>query len=175
MAIITLDNGGKSIANSETYKLSQDITEIVKSLNVVTICQDQAHMDSLDLTDVSNRVCLRVDQMVIYVHNGSTWKRQTPAAGAGPFAMAAGTASAIMGTVNSLNFAVNFPSGRFTQPPIVTLGKSMSTNAAVQFSAINVTASGFIMNAHHVGGGDVSQSVACMWTAVQMTPTSGAG
>lgn len=175
MPNIVRDNGGKVMANSEDYNLSGDMIEIVDSLAVVTIVANQAAMEALDVTKVPNRVCFRVDQFALYGYTGSAWKRLSASAGNGPYAVGAGIASATIGNVSSSVFAVTFPAGRFTTPPIVTLGKAMSTNQRLVFAATNVTAAGFNMHVQDVNLNAINQSVSCFWQAVQMTPTSGAG
>lgn len=172
MPILVRDNGGKSIANSEDYNLAGDVTEIVDSLNVCTVVADQAAMDAL--TTFTGRFCLRLDEMAIYAFNG-TWNRLSPRAGGIPYAMSAGSSTLNMGGTSGATVAVTFPAGRFTAPPVVTLGKAMSTHSKLVFYAVNVTASGFNLGAQTTDGTTTSITAGCTWQATQMTATSGVG
>jgi hypothetical protein len=93
----------------------------------------------------------------------------------GPFAMAAGADSFTMNGSATTTKAVTFPPGRFTAPPIITLGKAMSGRGEINFFATNQTTTGFTLGAQTTSGAASVIGVACNWTAVQMTPTSGAG
>jgi hypothetical protein len=84
-----------------------------------------------------------------------------------PYSMAAGTTGSISAGGNAI---VTFPSGRFTQPPIVTATANVasSTNARTPH-VTSVTSTGFtIFNVS-------ANSGAHNWIAIQMTPTASAG
>lgn len=89
-----------------------------------------------------------------------------------PFAFAAGQAVTPAGG----SIAVTFPSGRFSQPPIVTLAVvsgSMPGSVAQAYHSVP-TATGMTIYTHStaaVAGG----ALTVQWIAVQMTSSSGAG
>jgi hypothetical protein len=93
----------------------------------------------------------------------------------GPFAMAAGTETFTMNGTSTTTRTVTFPPGRFTVPPIITLGKAMSGRGDIVFYAIGSTTTGFTIGAQCANSVNLSIPVACQWHAVQMTPTSGVG
>lgn len=90
--------------------------------------------------------------------------------GVRPFAMAAGdgATSAASGTAT-----VTFPSGRFTQTPIVT-ATSTSSAFALFAEAYNASTTSVTVAVETSSGPNLS-SRAFSWTAVQMTSGSGAG
>lgn len=90
-----------------------------------------------------------------------------------PFAQAAGQVSAGANTTGVSS--VTFPSGRFSQPPIVSLvirNYVASSKAAVHAS---LSSSGFTLSTYNVNTGANISGVAVDWTAVQMTSSSAAG
>lgn len=90
-----------------------------------------------------------------------------------PDAVAAGTAGIPPGNagVQSGPFAVAFPAGRFTQPPIVT---ATTNNTRLVACVSGVTQHGFNLFVGNWSPGAHGSSLA-YWTAVQMTPTAANG
>lgn len=99
----------------------------------------------------------------------------------GPFAVASGLVSisgAAVGSGLQVNTAIAFPTGRFTQIPIVTAtlqgtpaGAGFLVSRAVPTSITAGTV--YLYNAGSAAATWTGMSVA--WTAIQMTPTSAAG
>lgn len=90
-----------------------------------------------------------------------------------PFAQAAGVAEITGGgTINRSTVTVTFPSGRFTQPPIVEV-----SSGAWQYSAYvaSVTADSASIGLRHIENANWSSTNTIYWRAAQMTPTSAAG
>jgi hypothetical protein len=83
-----------------------------------------------------------------------------------PFRMAAGSVS----VANGGSSAVTFPTGRFTQTPLVTLGiQAASSTVSAPASTSSITSTG--MNIFN--SGSVTRTIS--WIAVQMTSGSSAG
>jgi uncharacterized protein (DUF111 family) len=96
--------------------------------------------------------------------------------GVRPFATAAGIASIpAPASANTLTTAsVTFPSGRFTETPVVT---GVIGNAATNqrtFKIDGLSTSGFTAGQWQTTGATM-QSTSFYWRATQMTSTSGAG
>jgi hypothetical protein len=90
------------------------------------------------------------------------------------FAMAAGITTINMGGTAGATLAVTFPVGRFTQPPVGSA--VVAAGSANYFASIaSVTAAGFTLYCSHRDSTTTSTAILCHWTAVQMTPSSGAG
>lgn len=90
-----------------------------------------------------------------------------------PFAQAAGNAS-YAGTVGvdaSVTVSVTFPTGRFTQPPIVT---ASSNNSRITMAVSAVTTTGFTLAFGNRSGASAT-TIAATWAAVQMSSASAAG
>ena len=111
-----------------------------------------------------------------YVHNGTSWQRSVP------FAMASGTvANSGTGVSNVGGVAfydalvvVNFPSGRFTVVPHVTVTFDDQSAGSVTVAQLtNTTLTQASMRAIRFGAAPPVGVI--RWTAVQMTPTSAAG
>ena len=112
----------------------------------------------------------RLDLHLTQTYTSTAWNT-----GSGtPFAMAAGIIAVSSGGVSN----VVFPVGRFTVPPILTLGMSYviaSGNAATSL-AYYVYAGGNSLTKDGVGLRTLTTDIVNVsWTAVQMTPTSAAG
>ena len=86
-----------------------------------------------------------------------------------PVSMAAGTVTLSFSGAPA-SASVTFPTGRFTQPPIVTATLAVA-GLGISLSATSVTATGCTIG----GSSSYTGSVPVQWVAVQMTATSGAG
>lgn len=106
---------------------------------------------------------------------------QTPLPVVGPpkadvYATAAGQATLTIGTNSaSGSVAITFPSGRFSQPPIVNATKAGGGLAKYSVWISNITTTGATLNVYSGDGTATTGSLAIDWTAVQMTSTSAAG
>ena len=103
----------------------------------------------------------------LWSYQGTTWA--VIWSSGTPFAMAAGSADILQsGTV------VNFPAGRFTVPPIVTVaGGWVSASGAVGNPIIVKYAE--LLTTRVTLLSTTAATVRGFWTAVQMTPTSAEG
>ena len=109
--------------------------------------------------------------------NGGAWLPwyRVFAPGATAFAQAAGKVDLTnLGANSSQSLSVSFPSGRFSQPPIVTL-QSYTTRYNLQVSDGSVTPTGFSMIASNFSGAGASGPSAFTWTALQMGQNGSAG
>lgn len=100
-----------------------------------------------------------------FVHDGSGWV-MNPVLAAGTLANATVPANSFITT------AVVFPTGRFNVAPVVTanpVGASRTLSAWPE----DVTNLGFNLLRGSTSG--ANQTASATWTAVQMTPTTGAG
>lgn len=86
-----------------------------------------------------------------------------------PFSMAAGTVTLSFSGAPA-SASVTFPTGRFTQPPVVTATLGVAS-LGISLSATSVTATGCTIG----GSSSYTGSVPVRWVAVQMTSTSGTG
>ena len=86
-----------------------------------------------------------------------------------PVSMAAGSVT-LSFSGSPASASVTFPTGRFTQAPIVTATLAVAS-LGISLSATSVTASGCTIG----GSSSYTGSVPVQWVAVQMTATSGAG
>lgn len=121
-----------------------------------------------EITGYTGLIVTRLDMGQEYIYRNGSWQPL------GVFAQAAGVTSFTM-SGNSTTKQVSFPAGRFTQPPILTLGKAMSAGGKIVFAAVNVTTTGFTMYAQTADGSSTSIPVGVEWAAVQISATSGAG
>lgn len=90
------------------------------------------------------------------------------------FAEAAGvwaTAPSVPAAGN-VNTSITFPTGRFTQPPIVVV---TAGNARLTCSAENVTATSFTLSASNWSPAAAAANIPIRWHAVQMTKAAAAG
>lgn len=113
--------------------------------------------------------------------DGTTWQT-LPATPAVPYATSAGTVAGFsagsLAAGTSINSAVTFPSGRFTQPPKVNVTLSTGPGGSQYLvpRALNATATGFTIYVYNLGPSTAAFSgLSVDWTAVQMTATSAAG
>jgi len=101
--------------------------------------------------------------------NGTTW------GGDIPFRMAAGTRT-VNTASQSFTLAQAFPTGRFTQAPVVTAtiatGAGEAANASVRVTGVTATGFTFVVSGLAAGG---LNGLLLAWQAIQMTPTNGAG
>lgn len=169
----TRDNGIVVPINSDEYNPTQAMADLADSANVATVVANAAARDALDT--FPGRLCFRLDTLRLEVYTGSAWAHASAGAGTGPYAAAAGVSTFTMNGTATTTLAVTFPAGRFNTAPIVTLGKASSGRGEIVFYAVNVTSSGFTLGAQSASGTARTDVVACQWSAVQMTPTSGAG
>uniref|UniRef100_UPI003F49ACBF hypothetical protein n=1 Tax=Arthrobacter silvisoli TaxID=2291022 RepID=UPI003F49ACBF len=173
-------NGGTAPVGGDGWNLVPDMKKLAETLRVLIPAADQTARDALAAGFPGGvlpvpTMCFRLDLARAEVWDGIAWKSFGAAIGSGPYAMAAGTSTfSVTGTGGSL--AVSFPAGRFTVPPIIVLGKAMSGAGKMVFYAVNSATTGFTLGAQTADGSSVSSlGVACQWTAIQMTPTNGAG
>jgi hypothetical protein len=166
----TRDNGIVVPINSDDYNPTQAMADLADSANVATVVANAAARDALDT--FPGRLIYRLDTNRLESYTGSAWSHS---GGGGPYAAAAGVSSFTMNGTATTTTTVNFPAGRFTAAPIISLGKQMSGRGEIVFFAINSTTSGFTLGAQSASGAARTDAVGCSWTAVQMTPTSGAG
>lgn len=102
----------------------------------------------------------------VYPSGSSNWTVLSPA----PFAMASGTAS-VAGTSGT---QVNFPAGRFTEPPhVFAVPHHTSGQVAVVYQPNTITTSGFSCSIWTIGVNQIAGSI--RWVAVQMTEGSASG
>jgi hypothetical protein len=98
--------------------------------------------------------------------------------GVRPFAMAANTLTMSIVSAANTNASVTFPSGRFTEAPVVTtvMANAPGGSQKLVARAINTSSTGTTV---FVYSGDSTATNASNfeidWIAVQMTSTSGAG
>lgn len=173
-------NKTKTPVNSDAYQLTGDLATMADSTTLTIPVQSQSERDGLAAIAPGGVLPIpttvwRADLGCTEVWDGSAWKRSSMQAGGAPYAMAAGTASWVTsGSGNSI--AVSFPNLRFSAPPIVTLGKAQSGLAKANFYVVNTTAASCTIGVQAGDGGTLGAvGVACYWTAVQMTPTTGDG
>lgn len=169
IATVTTPSGAASIAGS-TIAQSYGFAHLVGG---VAYYRTAALRDESTVTEGTVGRVIGDDNL--YVKRvGSTWDRFLVQTGSQPFAEAAGSLSMAQNLANGSNVttSITFPQGRFTEPPII----SLSSNGIVYLFQGSVTASGFTLGvANRSGSALGAQGVIVHWTAVQMTPTSGAG
>lgn len=93
----------------------------------------------------------------------------------GPYAMAAGAAffgSSSVAAGANVSVTINFPVGRFTQPPIIT---AMCANGRVTLAWGSVTTTSAVITGSNWSTGAMPGSQQVNWVAVQMTPDSSIG
>lgn len=112
--------------------------------------------------------------MGLYRRQGGAWMRLVDG-NATPFAMAAGTVSAIsVNAGNAVDTSVSFPSGRFSVAPIVTVTQFGAGAARdIVLGVKSVTASGFVLMRGSAGSSRTG--IGAQWTAIQMAPGQAAG
>ena len=92
-----------------------------------------------------------------------------------PYAVQTGVQScAGSGTASPSTTAVTFAAGRFSAAPIIILSPD-TTSLKLVARAINRATGGFSIYLGNSDGTALSGSFNIGWTAIQMTPTSGAG
>jgi hypothetical protein len=90
---------------------------------------------------------------------------------AGETAQLAASSGPLSGTFYYTTATITFPSGRFSQAPIV-ITSSRDGNDGYTWAASSTTTTGFTGGVTSHGNGS---AVWIRWTAVQMTSSSGAG
>lgn len=164
-----LPNGITVPINSDAYNLAPDLATMGNSINPVIVVANEAARDAL--TAAVGMVVSRSDAggwlQVCTNASPATW------AGVSPYAQAAGYVmmpTVAAGTNNSA--VITFPTGRFSQPPIMTLTtESFRVTAGTSVpTTTGATIVGY--NATNISTG---QPTRVHWVATQMTPTSSAG
>lgn len=91
--------------------------------------------------------------------------------------MSAGRATVTLSAANSSFTTVTFPTGRFTQAPVVTatVATGPAGGAKIVVRALNATTGGFSLYGMTADGSAVSLSVTVNWTAIQMSDGSATG
>lgn len=117
-------------------------------------------------TPVAGNKVYRTDLGYAEEYNGTSWVALGKVS-AMPFAMAAGRGS----NPNGSYATVNFPTGRFTQPPVIT-AITFDANVALMNTGTvtkdNAQIAGFTTSGN-------AMAASWQWIAVQMTPTSAVG
>lgn len=111
----------------------------------------------------------QTDTSTEYIYLNNAWKPYVP------FGQAAGTVtySNNLGSGSFLSpINVTFPTGRFSQPPIVSV---VCSNTRVTAGYSNKTATGFRIEGGNWSGGTANGAFTFDWTAVQMTSANATG
>lgn len=92
-----------------------------------------------------------------------------------PYAQAAGTGSVVLSGASSGSVVINFPPGRFAQPPLVTANVDFNSQHYAIVGISNRTPTSVRIQVRRIDLSAVTVTVPVMWHAVQMTPTSAEG
>jgi len=113
----------------------------------------------------------------VWVKQGNTWQQIWPVVQGSvpglPYATAAGVVTIPGGSGSRTSTQVDFPAGRFTVSPLVTMTYRGSATSGLEagFGTYNISSTGF--DAYMVRNS--STGAGFSWQAVQMTPTSAEG
>lgn len=178
----TVPDGASAPHRGDLLDLSLSVRDIVYVGNVTARASAATALGASATNPVyTHRADAGAGRELEVTTDGVNWNT-IPATPATPYAWSAGTVSGFsagsMAAGSSINAAVTFPVGRFSQPPKVNVSLSTGPGGSVYLvpRALNATATGFSVYLYNLGSSTaVFSGLSVDWTAVQMTSASAAG